>query len=50
MNIEQIVPLVEQVVADQQNEKEGSFFSYRHAQELHALGIKHEFASVSPWS
>jgi hypothetical protein len=50
MNVDQIVPLVEQVVDDQKDGSEGGFFSYRHAQETHALGVKHEFTSGSPWS
>ena len=49
MNIDQVVPLVEQVVADQRDGSE-SFFSYRHSQEIHALGVKHEFPADSPWS
>ena len=50
MSIDLIVPLVEQVVGGQNDESEGSFFSYRHAQEIHALGVKHEFTSDAPWS
>jgi hypothetical protein len=50
MSIDLIVPLLEQVVHDQKDESGGRFFSYRHAQEMHALGVKHEFASDSPWS
>lgn len=50
MNIDQIVPSVEQVVADQKDESEGTFFSYRHSQEIHALGVKHEFPPDSPWA
>lgn len=47
MSIEPIIPLVERVVAAQEEE---GFFSYRHAEELHALGIKREFSPSSPWS
>ena len=50
MKIDHIVPLVEQVIADQKDEGDGSFFSYRHSQEIHALGVKHEFPADSPWS
>ena len=50
MSIDLIVPLVEQVVEGQKDEGEGTFFSYRHAQEIHALGVKHEFSTDSPWS
>jgi hypothetical protein len=49
MKIDQIVPLVEQVVL-QNGEGRGSFFSYRHAEEIHALGLKHEFPSDYQWS
>jgi len=50
VSIDLIVPLVEQVVDDQKDESDGSFFSYRHAQEIHALGVKREFTSDSPWT
>ena len=46
MSIDLIVPLVEQVV----DGTEAGFFSYRHAQEIHALGVKHEFPRGSPWT
>jgi hypothetical protein len=50
MSIDEIVPLIERVVRDREEEKKDDFFSYRHAQEVHALGVKHEFISGSPWS
>lgn len=50
MSIDLIVPLLEQVVHDQKDESGGAFFSYRHAKEMHALGVKHEFTSGSPWA
>ena len=49
MSIDLIVSLLEQVVRDPKDESGGAFFSYRHAPEMHALGVKHEFASDSPW-
>jgi len=50
MSIEAIVPLVEQVVGSPETGSEGCFFSYRHAHEIHALGVKHEFPPNSPWT
>jgi hypothetical protein len=50
MTIDPIVPLVERVVIADRETSDGTFFSYRHAPEIHALGLKHEFTSDSPWS
>jgi hypothetical protein len=47
MTIESIVPLVERIVDDGRNDARLAFFSYRHAQEMHALGLKHEFTTDS---
>src|SRR4051812_5089376 len=48
MSIESIVPLVEQAVDQSTVGANFSFFSYRHAQEIHALGLKHVFPSDHP--
>lgn len=50
MNIDEIVPLLERVVGAPERQGEGHFFSYRHARELHALEVKHEFPADSPWT
>jgi hypothetical protein len=42
--------LVEQLVGNQETNDKGTFFSYRHAQDIHALGVKYEFPPSSPWS
>ena len=47
MTIESIVPLLERIVDDRRDDSGLSFFSYRHAEEMHALGLKHEFTSAS---
>ena len=45
MTIESIVPLVERIVDDHSDDSGLNFFSYRHAEEMHALGLKYEFTS-----
>ena len=49
VSIDRIVPLLERI-ADDRTGCHGVFFSYRHAQEIHALGLKHEFTPGSPWT
>jgi hypothetical protein len=45
MSIDAIVPQLERVVGDDQARPGfDSFFSYRHAAEIHALGLVHEFS------
>lgn len=44
MSIDAIVPLLERVIeSDKASARCGTFSSHRHAVELHALGLKHEF-------
>lgn len=51
MTIESIVPQLERIVGDGRDDAGLSFFSYRHAQEMHALGLKREFVEdSSPWT
>lgn len=51
MTIESVVSLVEVIVSGGRDDAGLSFYSYRHAQEMHALGLKHEFVGDgSPWT
>lgn len=47
MTIDSIVPFVERIVNDHRDISGLIFFSYRHAEEMHALGLKYEFTPAS---